>query len=132
MKTQVATVEEANGLFDRRIISREAWLIARQDLLDKENEIARLRDQLSGKRCAPACARVDQAYAIDDRSGRRTTLFIKQAGYRLLGFAGPLIMAVYLLLQLQKLPDSSLGYSLLSAIISLLFNFSSSALIKTS
>jgi hypothetical protein len=39
-------------------------------------------------------------------------------------------MAVYLLLQLHKLPNSSLSYSLLYAVISLLFNFSSSALLK--
>jgi hypothetical protein len=41
-----------------------------------------------------------------------------------------LIVAVFLLLQLHKLPNSSLSYSLLNAIISILFNFTSSALLK--
>ena len=55
----------------------------------------------------------------------------KCSGYHLLGLVGiPLIVAVCLLLQLHKLPESSLGYSLLNAIVSVLFNFSSSALLK--
>ena len=132
MSTQGATVEEANDLSDRQISFREAWLMARQNLLDKEKEIARLRDQLSAERRALAPAKIDRAYDLDEPSGGRSALFVKQAGFRLVGFVGPLIAAVYLLLQLQKLPNSSLTYSLLSAIVSLLFNFSSSALLKTS
>jgi hypothetical protein len=55
----------------------------------------------------------------------------KRSGYHLIGFVGiPLIIAVCLLLQLHKLPDSSLSYSLLNAIVSVLFNFTSSALLK--
>src|SRR5690349_24713234 len=56
---------------------------------------------------------------------------LKRSGYHLLGLVGiPLIVAVCLLLQLHKLPNSSLSYSLLNAIVSVLFNFSSSALLK--
>jgi len=132
MSTQAATVENANALSGRQIDLQEAWLIARRDLLDKEQELARLRDQLSAERRALAQAKIDKAYDPDGLSGGRGTPFIKQAGHRLLGFVGPLIVAVYLLLQLQTLPNSSLSYSLLSAIISVLFNFSSSALLKTS
>ena len=56
----------------------------------------------------------------------------KRAGYHLIGLVGiPLIVAVCLLLQLHKLPDSSLSYSLVNAIVSVLFNLSSSALLKT-
>ena len=55
----------------------------------------------------------------------------KRSGYHLIGFLGiSLGLAVCLLLQLHKLPDSSLSYSLLNAIVSLLFNVSSSALVK--
>jgi hypothetical protein len=57
----------------------------------------------------------------------------KRSGYHLIALVGvPLIVAVCLLLQLHKLPNSSLSYSLLNAIVSLLFNFSSSALLKAS
>jgi hypothetical protein len=55
----------------------------------------------------------------------------KPSGYVLIALVGiPPIAAVYLLLQLQNLPNSSLSYSLLNAIVSVLFNFSSSALLK--
>ena len=132
MSTQGATVEEAIGLSDHQIKSREAWLIARRALLNHERELARLRDQLSAERRALARAKINLAYDLGEPSGGPSTPFIKQAGVRLVGFVGPLIAAVYLLLQLQKLPNSSLTYSLLSAIVSLLFNFSSSALTKAS
>jgi hypothetical protein len=92
---------------------------------------ARLRSQWSAKGCPLARAKIDRPDEIVAMSGT-STRFIKQAGYRLVGFIGPLIVAVYLLLQLNHLPNSSLSYSLLSAIISVLFNFSSSALTKTS
>jgi len=55
----------------------------------------------------------------------------KRSGYHLLGLVGiPLIVAVCLLLQLHKLPNTSLSYSLLNALASVLFNLSSSALLK--
>ena len=55
----------------------------------------------------------------------------RRSGYHLIGLVGiPLMVAVCLLLQLHKLPDSSLSYSLLNAIVSVLFNFTSSALLK--
>ena len=134
MSTQAATVEKANALSDHQVSSREEWLIARQDLVNRARELARRRDQLRAERRVLAWTKMDNERDIDgptlaELSGERST-FIKQSGYRFVGFVGPLIVAVYLLLQLQKLPDSSLGYSLLYAIISLLFNFSSSALLK--
>jgi hypothetical protein len=55
----------------------------------------------------------------------------KRSGYHLIAVVGVLlIVAIYLLMQLDKLPNSSLSYSLLNALISVLFNFSSSALLK--
>ena len=137
---QAATPEKANTLSDRQITSREEWLIARQDQLKREKELARLCHQLSAERRALAWAKVekkDNGDASEDMvtlaelSDGRSTAFIKHSGYRLMGLVGvPLIAAVYLLLQLHKLPNSSLSYSLLYAVISLLFNLSSSALLK--
>ena len=55
----------------------------------------------------------------------------KRSGYHLIALVAVLlIVAVYLFMQLEKLPTSSLTYSLLNALISVLFNFSSSALLK--
>jgi len=54
-----------------------------------------------------------------------------RSGYQLICLVGmTLMVAVCLLLQLHKFPDSSLSYSLLNAIVSVLFNLSSSALLK--
>ena len=61
--------------------------------------------------------------------GPRTTPSIKLSAVQLIGLIGiALIVAVYLLPQLNKLPNTSFSYSVLSAVISLLVNFSSSAL----
>jgi hypothetical protein len=140
MSRQAATLEKANALSDQQITLREDWLIARQDLLKREKELARLCHQLSAEHRALVWAKVEKKDDVDvpedtvmpaELSHGRSTAFIKHSRYRLMGLVGvPLIMAVYLLLQLQKLPSSSLSYSLLYAVISLLFNFSSSALLK--
>ena len=140
MSRQAATLEEANALSGHQITSREDWLIARQDLLKREMGLARLCHQLSAKRRALASAKVEKsdnigasgdAVTVAELPDERRTTLIKHSCYRLMGLVGvPLIMAVYLLLQLRKLPNSSLSYSLLYAVISLLFNFSSSALLK--
>ena len=73
----------------------------------------------------------DQIDSRAERPGKHSTLGIKHSGYQLIGLVSvALIVAVYLFLQLNKLPNTSLSYSILNAIISLLFNFSSSALVK--
>jgi hypothetical protein len=139
MSRQAATLEEANALSGHQITSREEWLIARQDLLMREMGLTRLCHQLRAERRSLE-AKVEKKNSVEaskdsvtlaELSDERSTVFTKHSGYRLMGLVGgPLIMAVYLLLQLQKLPNSSLSYSLLYAVISLLFNFSSSALLK--
>jgi Bacterial protein of unknown function (DUF899) len=140
MIRQAATLEEANALSDHQITSREEWLIARQDLLKREMELTRLCHQLRAKRRTLEWAKVEKKNTVDagkdsvtltELSNERSAAFIRHSGYRLMVLVGgPLIMAVYLLLQLHRLPNSSLSYSLLYAVISLLFNFSSSALLK--
>jgi hypothetical protein len=140
MSRQAATLEKANALSDQQIALPEEWLIARQDLLKREKELARMCHQLSSERRALAWAKVEKkdnvgvpedTVTLAEPSHGWGTAFIKHSRYRLMGLVGILlIVAVYLLLQLQKLPNSSLGYSLLYAVVSLLFNFSSSALLK--
>lgn len=57
----------------------------------------------------------------------------KRSGYHLIALVGlPLIVAMCLLMQLDKLPQSSLSYSLLNCMVSVLFNFTSAALLKVS
>jgi len=127
-------------LSGHEITSREEWLIARQDLLKREMELTRLCHQLRAERRTLEWAKVEKKNNVEaskdsvtpvELSDERSTVFTKHSAYRLTSLVGgPLIIAVYLLLQLHKLPNSSLSYSLLYAVISLLFNFSSSALLK--
>ena len=142
MSTQTITLRKVDVLSDHDINSPREWLIARQRLLNRAQELKRIRDQRTVEGCGLKCTKADEESVFDTPGGtvmqaellnRRDPSFLKCSGYHLLGLVGvPLIVAVCLLLQLHKLPDSSLSYSLLNAIVSILFNFSSSALLKAS
>ena len=69
-----------------QIVSRDEWLAARQQLLVKEKELTRLRDQLSAERRSLAWVRVEKEYVFDGPSGKvtladlfqgRSQLFVK-------------------------------------------------------
>jgi hypothetical protein len=110
MSTETITLRNRDVLSDDDINSPREWLISRRRLLDSPGNTVTQAEQLNG----------------------RGSSFPKCSGYHLLGLVGvPLIVAVCLLLQLDKLSNSSLSYSLLNAIVSVLFNFTSSALLKT-
>ena len=143
MSRQTITLRKPNVLnvlSDDEINSPEEWIVSRQCLLSRAQELRRVRDQLTVECCTLNCAKVDKEsvfHAPADTVNQAELLnehapfFLKYSGYHLLGLVAiPLIVAVCLLLQLHKLPDSSLSYSLLNAIACLLFNFSSSALFK--
>jgi predicted dithiol-disulfide oxidoreductase (DUF899 family) len=55
-----------------RIVSREDWLIARKELLAKEKEFTRRRDQLAAERRALPWVKVDKTYVFDGPEGRET------------------------------------------------------------
>jgi predicted dithiol-disulfide oxidoreductase (DUF899 family) len=50
-----------------RVVSREEWLAARRELLAKEKEFTRLRDQLSQLRRDLPWERVDKDYCVRGR-----------------------------------------------------------------
>jgi predicted dithiol-disulfide oxidoreductase (DUF899 family) len=52
------------------IASREAWLIARNQLLSKEKAFTRLRDQLSAERRALPWVKVEKDYVFDGPNGK--------------------------------------------------------------
>ena len=142
MSTQTITLRNPDVLSDHDINSPREWLITRQRLLNRARELKRIRDQRTLEGCGLKCTKADEESVFDAPAGtvmqaellnRRDPSFLKCSGYHLLGLVGiPLIVAVCLLLQLHKPPNSSLSYSLLNAIVSILFNFSSSALLKAS
>jgi predicted dithiol-disulfide oxidoreductase (DUF899 family) len=55
-----------------QIVSRDEWLAARTELLRKEKEFTRLRDQLSEERRALPWVKVDKPYVFDGPNGRQT------------------------------------------------------------
>jgi predicted dithiol-disulfide oxidoreductase (DUF899 family) len=73
MSTQSITLEEkADGLSDHEVVSREEWLIARRDLLKREKELTRLRDQLAAERRALPWVKMDKEYVFDAPEGEMT------------------------------------------------------------
>jgi predicted dithiol-disulfide oxidoreductase (DUF899 family) len=86
MSTQTVILENADDLSDHEIVSREEWLIAGKDLLEREKEFTRLRDQLAAERRALPWVKIDKEYIFDAPEGEvtlaelfdeRSQLFIK-------------------------------------------------------
>jgi predicted dithiol-disulfide oxidoreductase (DUF899 family) len=74
------------GLQDRKIVSREEWLVCRTELLRKEKELTRQRDELSRQRRELPLVKVEKEYVFDAPEGKvtladlfdgRSQLFIK-------------------------------------------------------
>ena len=55
-----------------QIVSRDEWLAARKELLRKEKEFTRLRDQLSAERRALPWVKVEKNYVFDGPNGKVT------------------------------------------------------------
>lgn len=54
------------------VVSREEWLVARQNLLQKEKDFTQLRDQLSRERRDLPWVKVDKDYVFDTPKGKET------------------------------------------------------------
>lgn len=59
-------------LTQQRVVSHDEWITARKQLLLKEKEFTRVRDQLSQQRRDLPWERVDKPYAFEGPSGRET------------------------------------------------------------
>ena len=55
-----------------RIVSHDEWLAARRQLLAKEKEFTRLRDQLAAERRALPWVKIEKPYVFDGPDGRET------------------------------------------------------------
>ncbi len=60
------------ALQNHQVVSREQWLVLRKQLLAKEKDFTRLRDQLSRERRALPWVNVDKRYVFDGPSGEET------------------------------------------------------------
>jgi predicted dithiol-disulfide oxidoreductase (DUF899 family) len=63
---------EERGTEIPKVMSREAWLRARKELLVKEKEWNRQRDALSAERRKLPMVRIEKEYAFEGPKGRRT------------------------------------------------------------
>jgi len=63
---------EANQLKHPRIVSEAEWLVARKDLLTREKELTRLRDEVSRHRRELPSVKIDKEYVFDGPAGRET------------------------------------------------------------
>jgi predicted dithiol-disulfide oxidoreductase (DUF899 family) len=86
MSTQVMISKETERLSEHETVSPEEWLVARKDLLSKEKQLTRLRDQLAAKRRALPWVKIEKEYVFDAPQGKvtladlfdgRSQLFIK-------------------------------------------------------
>jgi predicted dithiol-disulfide oxidoreductase (DUF899 family) len=55
-----------------QVVSREKWLAARKNLLEKEKAFTRARDDLSEKRRALPWVKIEKAYRFDGQQGKQT------------------------------------------------------------
>lgn len=62
----------ANSARNHNIVSLEQWLSARKELLEKEKELTRLRDQLSVERRQLPWVRVEKQYVFDGPAGKES------------------------------------------------------------
>jgi predicted dithiol-disulfide oxidoreductase (DUF899 family) len=65
-----AIMEKIDRLSAHEIVSRTDWLVARKDLLKREKELTRLRDQLSVERRALPWVEIDKEYVFDAPEGK--------------------------------------------------------------
>ncbi len=55
-----------------RIVSREQWTAAREQLLIEEKQLTRLRDQVNARRLELPWVRIDKTYVFDGPNGKET------------------------------------------------------------
>ena len=55
-----------------QIVSRDEWIAARRELLAKEKEMTRLRDELNARRRELPWVKVDKTYVFDGPNGQET------------------------------------------------------------
>jgi predicted dithiol-disulfide oxidoreductase (DUF899 family) len=57
---------------NHKVVSREEWIAARKELLTKEKQYTRLRDELSAERRALPWVKIEKEYVFDAPEGKVT------------------------------------------------------------
>src|SRR5882762_10847292 len=72
MSTNAITSEPKSLRREHNVVSQEEWIAARKDLLEKEKESTRLRDQLSAERRKLPWVKIEKNYVFDGPDGKVT------------------------------------------------------------
>jgi predicted dithiol-disulfide oxidoreductase (DUF899 family) len=72
MNTTTTVSEPQDLKREHNVVSQEAWIAARKELLTKEKEMTRLRDQLSAERRNLPWVKIEKNYVFDAPGGKVT------------------------------------------------------------
>src|SRR2546426_1210369 len=72
MSTNAIMSEPKSLRREHNVVSQEEWIVARKELLQKEKESTRLRDQLSAERRKLPWVKVEKNYVFDAPGGKVT------------------------------------------------------------
>jgi predicted dithiol-disulfide oxidoreductase (DUF899 family) len=57
---------------DHAVVSREEWVVARKELLEKEKQLTRLKDELSRERRGLPWVKIEKPYDFEGPAGNET------------------------------------------------------------
>ena len=72
MKTETLEPKTNKSEINPRVVPEPEWLVARKDLLTREKELTRLRDEVSRHRRELPWVKVEKEYVFDGSNGRET------------------------------------------------------------
>jgi predicted dithiol-disulfide oxidoreductase (DUF899 family) len=72
MDTTSQPIKEPTIMVPNQIVSQDEWLVARKQLLMKEKELTRLRDQLSTERRALPWVKIEKTYVFEGPNGKES------------------------------------------------------------
>src|SRR5213594_409635 len=72
MKIETLEPETNKSEANPKVVSQAEWLVARKDLLTREKELTRLRDEVSRHRRELPWVKIDKKYVFDGQDGRKT------------------------------------------------------------
>jgi predicted dithiol-disulfide oxidoreductase (DUF899 family) len=71
-KMKIETLEIESEVNSSKVVSEAEWLVARKDLLTREKELTRLRDEVSRHRRELPWVKVEKDYVFDGSDGKET------------------------------------------------------------
>jgi predicted dithiol-disulfide oxidoreductase (DUF899 family) len=72
MKIETLEPRTDRSEVNTRVVSESEWLVARKDLLTREKELTRLRDEVSRHRRELPWVKIEKEYVFDSPSGKET------------------------------------------------------------